>query len=59
LNFSPHISITIKAATIGWDGQVARTDELNNAYDASVKNAVGKSNLKETKFWVGHYYKAL
>lgn len=59
MNFSPHISITIKAATIGWDGQVARTEELNDVHDASVKNAVGKSDLKETKFWVGDYYKAL
>jgi hypothetical protein len=37
---------------------VARTEELNNAHDASVKNAVGKSDLKETHFWVGDYYKA-
>jgi len=56
LSFSPHISITMKAAT-GWDGQVARTEELNNAHDASVKNAVGKSDLKGTQFWVGDYYK--
>jgi hypothetical protein len=50
LNFSPCISITIKVTTIGWDGHVAHTEELNNAYDASVKNAVGKSDLKETQF---------
>ena len=56
LNFSPHISITIKAN--GWDGHVACTEEQNNACDASVKNAVG-SDLKETQFWVGDYYKAL
>ena len=58
MNFSPGISITIKATTNGWDGHVAHTEELNNAYDASVKNVVGKSDLKETQFWVGDYYKA-
>jgi len=39
---------------MGW----ACTEQLNIAYDASVKNAVGKSDLKETQFWVGGYYKA-
>jgi hypothetical protein len=58
LNFSPHISITIRATTIGWDGHVAHTEELNNIYDASVKNAVGRSDLKEIQFWLGDYYKA-
>jgi hypothetical protein len=56
-NFSPCISINIKA-TIGWDGHMARTEELNNAYDASVKSAVGRTDLKETQCWVGDYYKA-
>jgi hypothetical protein len=45
-NFSPRISITIKAATIGWDGPLVHTEELKNAYDASVRKAVGKSDLK-------------
>jgi hypothetical protein len=48
LNFSPHISITIKSTTAGWDGHVACSEQLNNVYDASVTKAVG--NLKETQF---------